>query len=65
MGISSVQKRKFETCSGRLADSAFPGGDRDDVTYASDGGAAFRQGAVGSPTSKRALEKMKFKIWRN
>jgi hypothetical protein len=36
------RKVKMDTCSCRLADSAFPGGNRDNVTYAGDGGGAFR-----------------------
>jgi len=41
-GSPACRKRKLETCSGRFADSAFPGRDRYDVTYAGDGGADCR-----------------------
>lgn len=49
--------KEKRTCSGGLADAAFPGGDGDDVAYPGDRGAALGGGAVASPTTEQTLHR--------
>jgi hypothetical protein len=51
----NLKRDQSRTCSGGLADAAFPGGDRNDVSYATDREAALRGGAVVSLATEQTL----------